>query len=160
MVFSRCAATACGAQQCAQCRELLRRPRRAQFRLYTFAAVSSAGSTCPAVRARRVFPRSGVDAKKAASSCKTLAIKRGVAASLNMHNFALELYHTALNHSQVRPLLVSDECREPVARASLSGRLTKRFRHARLLLTLRPIYTFTRERMIRPWCRRGCLLTS
>ena len=93
------------------------------------------------------------------AACKTLAIKQRVRASLNTHKFPRELYHTALDHSQVRPLLVSDECRAS-GKSLLIGRLKEGFRHARLLLTPRPIYTFTRERMIRPWCRRGCLLTS
>ena len=55
MVFWRFAATACGAQQCVQGRELLRRLRRAAVVLYAFAGVTSAGSTCPAVRRRRVL---------------------------------------------------------------------------------------------------------
>ena len=56
-----------------------------------------------------------------ASACKTLAIDQGVAASLIMHEFPRELYHTALDHSRVRPLLVQ----RASGKSLLSGGLTK-----------------------------------
>ena len=74
--------------------------------------------------------------------CKTLAIKRSVAASLNTHEFPRKLYHTAHDHSQVRPLLVSrsaeSQWQEPPERSA-----NRAFRHARLLLTRERIYTST-----------------
>ena len=67
------------------------------------------------------------------AACKTLAIKQRVRASLNTHKFPRELYHTALDHSQVRPLLAQEA--HLTHWLSAPSALAKLFQQARLPLT-------------------------
>ena len=76
---------------------------------------------------------------------------------MNFHaSFIVRLSITPLRFSW------SDEAKAERAsgKSLLIGRLKEGFRHARLLLTLRPICTFACERMNCPTRRRGCLLIT